>query len=73
MDSDPTAVSAWVIISAEVVRQEVEKIYQDTVKVNLTRLEGLITDVKAEKGLSIANKEVKELACMILASIEGCY
>ncbi|MFT7110943.1 MAG: hypothetical protein ACI843_002620, partial [Psychrobacter glaciei] len=35
--------------------------------------EGLITDVKAEKGLSIANKEVKELACMILASIEGCY
>jgi TetR/AcrR family transcriptional repressor of bet genes len=74
MESDPTAVSAWVIISAEAVRQEeVQKIYQDTVKVNLTRLEGLITDVKAEKGLSITNKEVKELACMILASIEGCY
>jgi TetR/AcrR family transcriptional repressor of bet genes len=63
-----------VIICAEAVRQEeVQKIYQDTVKVNLTRLEGLITYVKAEKGLSITNKEVKELACMILASIEGCY
>jgi len=73
-NSDATAVSAWVIISAEAVRQEeVQKIYQDTVKVNLKRLEALITDVKAEKALSISPKEVKELACMILASIEGCY
>jgi len=69
-DSDATAV----IISAEAVRQEeVQKIYQDTVKVNLKRLEALITDVKTEKALSISNKEVKELACMILASIEGGY
>jgi len=51
----------------------VQKIYQDTVKVNLKRLEALITDVKTEKALSISNKEVKELAIMILASIEGCY
>lgn len=73
-DSDATAVSAWVIISAEAVRQEeVQKIYQDTVKVNLKRLEALITDVKIEKALTISNKEVKELASMILASIEGCY
>jgi hypothetical protein len=41
------------IISAEAVRQEeVQKIYQDTVKVNLKRLEALITDVKTEKALS---------------------
>ena len=73
-DSDATAVSAWVIISAEAVRQEeVQKIYQDTVKVNLNRIETLIKDVKTEKSLSISNKEVKELASMILASIEGCY
>ena len=68
-DSDATAVSAWVIISAEALRQEEEqKIYQDTVKVNLKRLEALITDVKTEKALSISNKGVTELA-----SIEGCY
>lgn len=73
-DSDTTAVSAWVVISAEAVRQvEVQKIYQDTVQANISQIEALLTDVKNEKGLSLNQNEVKELASMILASIEGCY
>ncbi|MGR6874708.1 TetR/AcrR family transcriptional regulator [Pseudomonas sp. HK3] len=73
-DSDTTAVSAWVVISAEAVRlKEVQKIYQDTVQANIAQIEALLTDVKDEKALSLNKKEVKELASMILASIEGCY
>jgi TetR/AcrR family transcriptional repressor of bet genes len=73
-DSDTTAVSAWVVISAEAVRlEEVQKIYQDTVQANIAQIEALLTDVKDEKALSLNKKEVKELASMILASIEGCY
>ena len=73
-DSDTTAVSAWVIISAEAVRQEeVQKIYQESVQTNISQIEALLDEVKNEKALSLTKKEIKELASMILASIEGCY
>ncbi|MFT5592571.1 MAG: TetR/AcrR family bet gene transcriptional repressor [Oceanicoccus sp.] len=73
-DSDTTAVSAWVLISAEAVRQEeVQKIYQESVQANVLQIETLLDAVKNEKALSLTKKEIKELASMILASIEGCY
>jgi TetR/AcrR family transcriptional repressor of bet genes len=73
-DSDTTAVSAWVIISAEAVRQEeVQKIYQESVLANILQIEALLNEVKSEKALTLTKKEIKELASMILASIEGCY
>ena len=73
-DSDTTAVSAWVIISAEAVRQEeVQKIYQESVQTNISQIEALLDEVKSEKALSLSKKDIKELASMILASIEGCY
>ncbi len=43
------------------------------VQANISQIETLLTDVKDEKGLSLNKTEVKELASMILASIEGCY
>lgn len=72
--SDPEAVTAWVLISAEAVRQEeVRALYQQVVSDNLNELEGILKEVKKDKGLDISNKEIKELASLMLATIEGCY
>lgn len=72
--SDPEAVTAWVLISAEAVRQEeVRTLYQQVVSDNLNELEVILKEVKKDKGLDISNKEIKELASLILATIEGCY
>jgi len=73
-DSDPDAVKVWVIISAEAVRQkEVRRLYQKVVKENLTQLEYILTEIKQNKGLEKSNREITELASLILATIEGCY
>ena len=72
--SDPEAVTAWVLISAEAVRQEeVRTLYQQVVRENLDQLISILTDVKKDKGLDMGRKEITELASLILATIEGCY
>jgi len=72
--SDPEAVTAWVLISAEAVRQEeVRTLYQQVVRENLDLLTSILTDVKKANALDLDNKEVTELASLILATIEGCY
>lgn len=72
--SDETAVSAWITISAEAIRQaEVREIYQKIVAENLEQLTTLLTDYTKETKGKLDKTASKELASMILASIEGCY
>lgn len=72
--ADETAVSAWVTISSEAIRQEeVREVYQGIVAANLTQLTTLLSDYKKEMTGKLDKAAIKALASMILASIEGCY
>ncbi len=72
--ADENAVSAWVTISAEAIRQiEVRVLYQDIVAKNQTQLIGLLSDYLNAKNGKLKNIEIKELASLILATIEGCF
>ncbi len=72
--ADEAAVSAWVTISAEAIRQaEVREVYQSIVAANLAQLTTLLTDYTKEVGGKLNKPAIKELASMILASIEGSY
>jgi TetR/AcrR family transcriptional repressor of bet genes len=72
--ADEAAVSAWVTISSEAIRQaEVREIYQSIVAENLAQLTTLLTDYTKEMTGTLDKAEIKALASMILATIEGCY
>ncbi len=72
--ADETAVSAWVTISSEAIRQaEVREVYQSIVTANMAQLTTLLTDYTKEMTGKLNKPKIKELASMILASIEGCY
>ncbi len=72
--SDESAVSAWVTISAEAIRQvEVRVLYQAIVAKNQAQLIGLLSEYLKETKNNLKKAEVKELASLILATIEGCY
>lgn len=73
-DADQNAVSAWVIISSEAIRQiEVREVYQGIVADNQAQLMKLLSEYGNEKGATINKAEIKELASIMLAAIEGCY
>ena len=72
--ADETAVSAWVTISAEAIRQaEVRGVYQGIVTANLAQLNTLLTDCAKETRGKLDKPAINALASMMLATIEGCY
>lgn len=72
--ADQQAVSAWVVISSEAIRQvEVREVYQEIVADNQAQVMKLLGEYNKEKGIRVNKAEIKELASMVLATIEGCY
>ncbi len=72
--ADETAVSAWVTISSEAIRQaEVKEVYQGIVAANLAQLNTLLTDCTKEISGKLDKAAINALASMMLATIEGCY
>lgn len=70
--ADPAAVSCWVSIGAEALRQpEVAIAYREAVRADLTLLESLVADVLATEGASI--DAAPSIAAGLLAAIQGSY
>ena len=71
-DAMPEIVSAWVVIAGESVRQpEIKALYQNLIDQQLKELKKLIADVW--EGKTARNKEVINLAAVVLASMEGAF
>jgi TetR/AcrR family transcriptional repressor of bet genes len=71
-DAMPEIVSAWVVIAGESVRQpEIKVLYQNLVDQQLKKLKKLIADVW--EGKTTRNKEVINLAAVVLAAMEGAF
>jgi len=71
-DAMPEIVSAWVVIAGESVRQpEIKVLYQNLIDQQLKELKKLIADVW--EGKSARNKEVINLAAIVLAAMEGAF
>jgi len=71
-DAMPEIVSAWVVIAGESVRQpEIKVLYQNLIDQQLKELKKLIADVW--EGKTARNKEVINLAAVVLAAMEGAY
>ncbi|WP_020406603.1 TetR/AcrR family transcriptional regulator [Hahella ganghwensis] len=73
-NSNEKAVSAWVIIGAEAIRQaEVQELYQEIINRNklelIARLSEYATDTKA----MLTAQNIENIAMMSIASIEGAY
>ena len=49
------------------------EVYQEIVATNQAQLMKLLTEYSKEVGAKINKAEIKELASIVLASIEGCY
>jgi TetR/AcrR family transcriptional repressor of bet genes len=71
-DAMPEIVSAWVVIAGESVRQpEIKVLYQNLIDQQLKELKKLIADVW--EGKTARNKEVINLAAIVLAAMEGAF
>lgn len=71
-DAMPEIVSAWVVIAGESVRQpEIKVLYQNLIEQQLRELKKLIADVW--EGKTVRNKEVVNLAAIVLAAMEGAF
>jgi len=72
--SSQHAVTAWVMIAAESIKQkEVQVIYQKVVSNNLDELESLIMNFVKHQHKKIARKTIKNISALVYSSIEGCY
>ncbi len=71
-DADPDAVSCWVAVSAESLRQpEVQTLYNEIVKKDLDELKRLVYDVLEEEG---RDPDLAEgIAAGLYSAIEGSY
>ncbi|MBI1889853.1 MAG: TetR/AcrR family transcriptional regulator [Burkholderiales bacterium] len=70
--ANPDAVSAWVVIGAEAVRQpEVRQAYQEAISSELAVLEEVITECLTEDGKRTDN--ASPLAAALLAFMEGAF
>ena len=68
----PEAVTAWVVIAGESVRQpEIKALYQELIGEQFKTLKQLITDIW--EGKTIRSKEVIHLSATILAAMEGAF
>lgn len=66
-DADPTAVAAWVTISAEAVQQpEVRAVYEKAVRADLEHLEELVAGV-------IPRKRARPVAAGLFAAVQGYF
>jgi TetR/AcrR family transcriptional repressor of bet genes len=71
-DAMPEIVSAWVVIAGESVRQpEIKVLYQNLIDQQLKELKKLIADVWV--GKTARNKELINLAAIVLAAMEGAF
>ena len=70
--ANPAAVSCWVAIGAEALRQaEIRAAYQEAVRSELTLLESLVRDVLAEQELPTG--AAPTIAAGLFAAIQGSY
>ena len=66
--ADPRAVSCWVAIGTEALRQpEVGEVYRESMREQQRVLKGLLTELKVE------DERLDSTAAALLAAIEGCY
>lgn len=73
-NSDEKAVSAWVVIGAEAIRQpEVQELYQEIIKRNKIELMELLAEYASESDAELTDSQIENMAMMSLASIEGAY
>ena len=73
-DADEAAVTAWVVIGAEAIRQpEVQVVYQQVVLRNQKELHKLLKQYNAEHGLATSQVEVEHITAMALSAIVGAY
>ena len=72
--ADEKAVSAWVVIGAEAIRQpEVQILYQEIIKRNKLELMALLSSLDSETNAKLTNKNIENIAMMSLSSIVGAY
>ena len=72
--ADEAAVTAWVVIGAEAIRQpEVQVVYQQVVLRNQKELHKLLKQYGAEHGLVISQVDVEHVTAMALSAIVGAY
>ena len=72
--ADEKAVSAWVVIGAEAIRQpEVQILYQEIIKRNKLELMELLSSLNSETNAELTNKKIENIAMMSLSSIVGSY
>jgi len=70
--ADPKAVTAWVVIGAEAVRQpEVRAVYQKAINSELSLIRGLLTECLKEQRKP--TKNASRLAAGLLAYMEGAF
>ena len=72
--ADEKAVSAWVVIGAEAIRQpEVQTLYQEIIERNKLELMELLSSLNSETNAELTNKKIENIAMMSLSSIIGAY
>ena len=72
--ADKKAVSAWVVIGAEAIRQpEVQILYQEIIKRNKLELMELLSSLDLETDAELTDKKIENIAMMSLSSIIGTY
>ena len=72
--ADEKAVSAWVVIGAEAIRQpEVQILYQEIITRNKLELMKLLSSLDSEMNAKLINKKIENIAMMSLSSIIGAY
>ena len=73
-NSDEKAVSAWVVIGAEAIRQpEVQELYQEIIKRNKMELMERLSEYALDANTELTDQQIENIAMMSLASIEGAY
>lgn len=73
-NADEKAVSAWVVIGAEAIRQpEVRSIYQDIISRNKRELMARLSEYASDTNTKLSEQQLEKVAMMVLASIEGAY
>lgn len=73
-NADEKAVSAWVVIGAEAIRQsEVQVLYQEIVKGNKLELMQRLSDYALETKAELTDPQFENIAMISIAAIEGAY
>ncbi|MDG9671230.1 TetR/AcrR family transcriptional regulator [Hahella sp. CR1] len=69
--ADPEAVKAWVLIGAEAVRvDDVRELYCEAIAMQMKELAQLLWNIAGDR---LAAEEIRKLAAMVLATMEGAY